>query len=71
MTLFTRIRTLVSPVQAAAKDRRGITALEYGLSAALIALVIIGGARTFGTSVSTMFTNIGTSVGTVSTNVPQ
>jgi Flp pilus assembly protein, pilin Flp len=62
MTLFTRIRTLVSPVQAAAKDRRGITALEYGLAAALVALVIIGGAKTFGTNVSTLFTDMGSQV---------
>lgn len=54
----------------AAKDRRGITALEYGLAAALVALVIIGGARTFGTNVSTLFTNLGTSVSGVSTTIP-
>ena len=62
MTLFTCIRTLVSPLQGAAKDRRGITALEYGLAAALVALVIIGGAKTFGTNVSTLFTEMGTQV---------
>jgi pilus assembly protein Flp/PilA len=39
-------------------DRKGVTALEYGLLAGLIAVVIIGGATTLGTAVSTMFTNI-------------
>ncbi|AIB16500.1 pilus assembly protein (plasmid) [Azospirillum argentinense] len=60
----------MSPVQAATKNRKGITALEYGLAAALVALVIIGGARTFGTNVSTLFTGIGTTVSGTSTKIP-
>lgn len=71
MTLFAHIRAIISPVQAAAKDRKGITALEYGLAAALVALVIIGGARTFGTNVSTLFTGIGTTVSGTSTTIPK
>lgn len=39
-------------------DRRGVTALEYGLIAALIAGVIIGGVTTLGTNVRATFTNI-------------
>nr|EZQ02869.1 pilus assembly protein PilA [Azospirillum argentinense] len=61
---------MISPVQAATKNRKGITALEYGLAAALVALVIIGGARTFGTNVSTLFTGIGTTVSGTSTKIP-
>ena len=40
-------------------DRRGVTALEYGLIASLIAVVIIAGVRTLGTNVSTAFTTVG------------
>ena len=40
------------------KDESGATAIEYGLIAALIAVVIIGGVTAVGTSLSTTFTNI-------------
>ena len=39
-------------------DRRGVTALEYGLIAALIAGVIAGGVTSVGSSASATFTNI-------------
>ncbi|MBV9521695.1 MAG: Flp family type IVb pilin [Alphaproteobacteria bacterium] len=42
------------------RNRDGATAIEYGLIAALIALAIVGGATTLGTSLSTKFTSIGT-----------
>jgi pilus assembly protein Flp/PilA len=44
-------------------DKRGVTALEYGLIAALIAVVIIGAVTTLGGNLSTTFGNIATSVG--------
>jgi pilus assembly protein Flp/PilA len=40
------------------KDQSGATAIEYGLIAALIALVIITTITAVGTSLSTTFTNI-------------
>ena len=40
------------------KDNSGVTAIEYGLIAALIAVVIIGAVTTLGTTVSGTFTNI-------------
>ena len=43
-------------------DNRAVTALEYGLIAALIAVVIIGAVTTLGTSLSATFTNIAASV---------
>ena len=43
-------------------DRRGVTALEYGLIAALIAGVIAGGVSTVGTNASAAFANIAKSV---------
>ena len=46
-------------------DRRGVTALEYGLIAALIAGVIIAAVATLGTRISTTFTDLGNRIGTV------
>lgn len=40
------------------RDRRGSTAIEYGLICALIFLVAVGSMQVFGTKVSAMFTNI-------------
>ena len=39
-------------------DEAGVTAIEYGLIAALIALVIIAGTTTLGTNLNQLFTNI-------------
>jgi pilus assembly protein Flp/PilA len=43
-------------------DETGATAIEYGLIAALIAVVVIGAVRTIGTNLNTAFTTIGTSL---------
>jgi pilus assembly protein Flp/PilA len=43
-----------------AKDRRAVTAIEYALIAALIAVVIIGGVAKIGTRASTTFNTIAT-----------
>jgi pilus assembly protein Flp/PilA len=40
-------------------DEEGVTAIEYGLIAALIAVVIIAAVRTIGTELNTTFTTIG------------
>ena len=42
-----------------AGDRRGVTALEYGLIAAVIGGVVIAAANTFGTSLTNAYTSIG------------
>ena len=44
------------------KDESGATAIEYGLIAALIAVVIITGAGALGTALNTKLSNIGTSI---------
>ena len=44
------------------KDASGATAIEYGLIAALIAVVIITAVTAVGTQLSTTFNNISTSV---------
>jgi pilus assembly protein Flp/PilA len=43
-------------------DRRAVTMLEYGLIAALVAIVAITGLTTLGTSLNTQFNNIATKV---------
>ena len=43
-------------------DSRAVTAMEYGLIAALVAVVVIGGLTTIGTNLSAKFTTIGNSL---------
>ncbi len=45
------------------KDESGATAIEYGLIAALISVVIIGGATAVGTSLSATFATVASSLG--------
>ena len=45
-----------------ATDERGVTAMEYGLIAALVALVIITAVTLLGTNLSGLFNKIATSV---------
>ena len=47
-----------------AQDESGATAIEYGLIAALIAVVIIGGATLVGNNLNAKFKAIATTVGT-------
>jgi pilus assembly protein Flp/PilA len=42
------------------RNESGATAIEYGLIAALIALIIIGGVTAVGSSLSTTFASINT-----------
>jgi pilus assembly protein Flp/PilA len=50
------------------RDRRGATALEYGLVAALIAIAIIGTITSFTGKLEGLFTGMGTTVSNVSTS---
>ncbi|MBB5418632.1 pilus assembly protein Flp/PilA [Paraburkholderia atlantica] len=43
-------------------DEDGVTAIEYGLLAGLIALLIIGGVTTLGTNLSAIFNNLADSI---------
>jgi pilus assembly protein Flp/PilA len=45
------------------KDESGATAIEYGLIAALVAVVCITALTTLGTNLSTTFTNVGAELG--------
>lgn len=44
------------------RDRRGVTALEYGIIAGILGLVLISIFRGFGTTLSKLFTTVGNSL---------
>ena len=50
--------------QSFLRDEEGAAAIEYGLIAALIAVVIIAGAATLGTSLSGLFSRLGACMAT-------
>ncbi|PYK30350.1 MAG: Flp family type IVb pilin [Verrucomicrobia bacterium] len=43
-------------------DESGVTAIEYGLIAALVAVIIIGAVSTVGTKLSSTFSTVATSL---------
>ncbi|HDR8861057.1 pilus assembly protein [Burkholderia territorii] len=47
------------------KEEDGVTAIEYGLIAGLVAVAIIAGVSSLGTNLNSMFSTIGTCVSTV------
>lgn len=49
-------------ITAFLKDKSGATAIEYGLIAALIAVVIITGVSAVGTNLSATFTSLATAL---------
>ena len=52
----------MSTIKRFIKDENGATAIEYGLIAALIAVVIIGALSTIGSNLNSSFARIGTSL---------
>jgi pilus assembly protein Flp/PilA len=53
--IMTRI---TKTIRAFVRDENGAAAIEYGLLAALIAVMIVAGARAIGVSLDTIFTSI-------------
>jgi Flp pilus assembly pilin Flp len=53
---------LVSKIVALKTDRKAVTALEYGIIAGVLGLVLIGIFQGFGSTLTTLFTTIGNSV---------
>ncbi len=53
---------LIAAAQRFATDRKGVTALEYGLIAALVAVVIITAVTTLGTEVEATFSAVGSAI---------
>lgn len=54
----------LTQVKRFATDEEGVTAIEYGLLASLIALAIIGGATVLGGKLDSVFTFISTQLKT-------
>ncbi len=63
------MNTILLKLMCLRHDRRAVTALEYGLIAALIAGVIITAVTSLGTDISNTFTKIGTAVTTATGKV--
>lgn len=51
---------IINLVKQIVRDEDGVTAIEYGLIAALIAVVIMGAVSTVGTDLKSVFNSIGT-----------
>jgi pilus assembly protein Flp/PilA len=53
----------IAAVQAFVADENGVTAIEYGLIAALIGIVVAGGAKALGLEINTLFGKVETALG--------
>ncbi len=56
------MNTLASLMLRLKNDRRGVTALEYGLIASLVAMVLITGVTSLGNKLNTTFSSIAASI---------
>jgi pilus assembly protein Flp/PilA len=52
------MKSMWTSIKRFVRDEEGVTAIEYGLLAALIAVAIIVGAGLVGTNLNTLFTDI-------------
>jgi len=59
--MFTYLCCLLQSLTA---DRKGVTALEYGLIAAVMVVVVGAIIKTMGTDVGLLFTSVGTNLST-------
>jgi pilus assembly protein Flp/PilA len=57
---YIRVEIFLSGLHGLANDRRGVTALEYGLIATVMGALVVTAFNTLGTSMHTAFTTIGT-----------
>ena len=58
------MNTITTAVKAFVDDENGVTAIEYGLMAALIAAVIAGAVTLLGEKVRTVFNTVNTALPT-------
>ena len=54
------MRNIIFSAKRFIRDEEGVTAIEYGLIAALIAIVIVGTVAAVGTNLKTVFTKVST-----------
>jgi pilus assembly protein Flp/PilA len=59
VTLMQSFRIDAARIKRFVSDEQGVTAIEYGLIASLIAVVIIGAVTLVGTDLNAVFTTIG------------
>jgi pilus assembly protein Flp/PilA len=59
------MKTVRNLLEKLRRDEKGVTALEYGLLAALIAAVIIVSVQSLGQTIDTTFSNIDSSMSTI------
>jgi pilus assembly protein Flp/PilA len=57
-----RVFALTTKAVELSQDKRGVTALEYGIIAGILGLALIAMFNTFGGSLSTLFSGIGGSI---------
>jgi pilus assembly protein Flp/PilA len=57
--------SVMKPAATLWNDRRGVTAIEYGLIAALIAVVIVALLAGIGQSLNTIFSRVNANLGVV------
>jgi len=64
------MNAMLMSIKRFVKDEEGVTAIEYGLIAALIVLVIAASVVIVGTQLNTVFANIGTCLSTQGATCP-
>ena len=64
------MNALLMSIKRFVKDEEGVTAIEYGLIAALIAVVIVAAVVTIGTQLNIVFTSIATCLSTSGATCP-
>jgi pilus assembly protein Flp/PilA len=56
------VAKVISKIRILAADRSAVTALEYGIIAGVLGVALISVFGRFGSTLSTLFTNIGKSI---------
>ena len=64
------MKTIIAGLKQFIKDEEGVTAIEYGLIAALIAIVIITAVALIGNNLNKVFTCIATKLGNAAAACP-
>lgn len=63
------IRKFLASIRGAASDRKGVTAAEYAILAVGIVIIVGAAVVSFGTGLTTAFTEIGNQITTTQTSV--